>query len=605
MPPADAKVVQAFGRLAHVASEVLGPPSEWAWVLRRTLLGTVESREEQYYDLVVVLMDCFTTSEIQNLMKLALSGNSAGRLRKALSSVMSSQHLAKRSDSEIIASLDPISLVQLLAVLGNAALVNLIDTATRDRVIDIPVSEVRRTRRVAMTDSSMNLRSEISNLGIRAQPKEPVWMPSLSLVGLIYDAYERLGFTADLDWKLRSESGSSTRAKLLDYLRQKGAASVISEFVLNRAVVTNLMAEHLRVSITGERDDALTQVFLWKLGFNIPRDNGTFQTLRRLLGYFEQTVQAATPVRTEDARERIRSAGVNLFVWIENLLEELIVFTLWLLASDHFVQTRFIYDAGVAREIVPTVLGHSIQAGHDEFSWGTRNALGALTAYLHALKVWVDQLSARSKEELLRPKREYPHFADWLHRVFPFRHRELWADAAPQELETFIRQFAEIESLLVQSNLAKVRNGLDHKRPEAEFPKVEEMLKLVDRVSRALDAADQGRFLPKWWWVQNSITDRYGLVEYELRDYKEEIFIVRGPTPVVGLPRPAFSVPFVVAPGNLLGQPNAEIVFRAREQSSYSRYWDDYPRRLRLLHDSEVSLSSASPIQPAETSSAE
>ena len=56
--------------------------------------------------------------------------------------------------------------------------------------------------------------------------------------------------------------------------------------------------------------------------------------------------------------------------------------------------------------------------------------------------------------------------------------------------------------LILRNNLGGVRNGLDQQRPATECPIADVMLNLVDNLRKAFKAADQGRFLPKWWWVK-------------------------------------------------------------------------------------------------------
>ena len=55
-----------------------------------------------------------------------------------------------------------------------------------------------------------------------------------------------------------------------------------------------------------------------------------------------------------------------------------------------------------------------------------------------------------------------------------------------------------------------------------------------------------------------------------------------GPPVVSGLPKPEFSHPVLIAPGNLLGEPIAELRFDIRERSAYSDYWANYPRRRKI-----------------------
>jgi hypothetical protein len=48
------------------------------------------------------------------------------------------------------------------------------------------------------------------------------------------------------------------------------------------------------------------------------------------------------------------------------------------------------------------------------------------------------------------------------------------------------------------------------------------------------------------------------------------------------LNEPGLTRPFVIAPGNLLGGPNATLLFNFRERTEYDDYWRDYPRRRHI-----------------------
>jgi hypothetical protein len=597
-PPADIALVEVFSKLEHAARRRLGTPSEWGTPLRRLLLGSLEALEREYHDLLVVLSECLTPQETHSLLEAALSSDLAGQLRRTLASTAENSALSRRSDAEILSVLGPTAQVQFLASLSNSEIVELLENVIRVGLVFIPKTEIRRVTSVPPRMGKRNALSEISNLSIRRQARQPVRIPTLSLVGLTYDAYENLNRMGDLEWKLRDVPGASTKSKLMEYLRRNGPDSVVSNLILSHVPIANQVAEELKIRFgEEERDDALVERILWRMGFDLPCDRDTDKTLRRRLDYFEQTAQGCTWQDRESDQEAIRSAGANLFVSVERFLEDLLAFSVWLLASDHFVDTKFTYRPQEASRLVARVLGEKVSAADGDKFWGERNTLGVLIAYLQVCASWIKGLPTSDITALLRPEADLPHFSDWPNRLFAFRHTQLWADAKPEELTRYIRGFEEITLQILQSNLAGIRNGLDHDRRDADFPSVEAILKFVDHFRRAANTADRLRYSPKWWWLWRTTTDRYGMFEYQLRDYAQQELILRGPSQVVGIPELELSSPVIVASGNLLGEPNAEIVLKAKESSSYLDYWKGYPRRRRLPH---VPARAAEPVPTPE-----
>lgn len=84
--------------------------------------------------------------------------------------------------------------------------------------------------------------------------------------------------------------------------------------------------------------------------------------------------------------------------------------------------------------------------------------------------------------------------------------------------------------------------------------------------------------------------DRFGRRENVLCDYRGRELMIKEPTTVYDRGHLSAKEPVLVAPGNLLGLPNAELVFRILYRSDYADYWQGYPRR-RRTPPSEEELS--------------
>src|SRR5229473_8705742 len=93
-PPSEVPLVEVFSELEIAARRRLGPPSEWGGPLRRLLLGSLDFSGRDYFDLPVVLCECFTTDETRSLLERALSSDLASQLRRTLASTATHAALA-------------------------------------------------------------------------------------------------------------------------------------------------------------------------------------------------------------------------------------------------------------------------------------------------------------------------------------------------------------------------------------------------------------------------------------------------------------------------------------------------------------------------------
>ena len=296
---------------------------------------------------------------------------------------------------------------------------------------------------------------------------------------------------------------------------------------------------------------------------------------------------------------------MNLFVSIEQVLEELIVYNIWLLSSDHFLETRFVFYLTDARKLVSQVLGEKLESEFGTFIWNNEgvNTLGTLYRYLQEACVWMRSLFSVDKTALRRPEAELPHYVGKKEGIFAFYHRVFWADVQTASLGAFVDDFAQLATKLNQSNAIPIRNGLDHKRPDADFPNSDVMLAFVSKFREALDQADFNRYIPKEFWAMETKQDRAGRAEYEFRDYNQRKCAVYEPSLALGLGDISLNSPVLIAPGNLLGHVNATLILGIREDSNFSEYWKDYPRRRSIefpsaAYDSMLRSASANATEP-------
>ncbi|HEX9769202.1 MAG TPA: hypothetical protein VGA50_08515, partial [Kiloniellales bacterium] len=334
----------------------------------------------------------------------------------------------------------------------------------------------------------------------------------------------------------------------------------------------------------GEEMDQVETRLLWKLGFNLPRYGTAISQLRRRLDEFNNCLLGISSVDTEDEREQVRRSGVNLFVSLEDFLERLVSFNVWLFSSDHFLDTRFQYNRWDVVAAVPNILGATVSSGEVIFAWnsGGENTIGTTQAYLHQFLKWLSQRQTIEKSTVLRSNDDLPHYYQDSNQVFPFYHVEAWADFDRTEFEVYFEKIQLIAKHLARSKLAGIRNKLDHKRPPEQFPAIDSMLAMVSRVREVVDIADLNRLIPKRFWLEDRKIDRYGRGTQILKDYAGRPYSLAIPMPVVSMPKIGFDAPVIISPGTFLADGAVPLILAVRSTSEYAKYWAGYPRRRQI-----------------------
>ncbi len=573
-------LVRALSRARAAASETLGPASEWSRVLYDLFKKEGVEKGRQYYDLPALIAEGLAEDEREILFSSLLATPRSGELRARMTTLLG-EDAARGSPADLCARLSDVQRLQLLLTLPDSILVESLDRLIAGGAIRVPPYETRSTNLAPPQLHSGDLQTDISALGLR--PREP--KPLAHFEAAIWDAYQSSGNLDELGWRLQRRGGPPQRSALTDYLRKYSPAQALSELVLPTKPVAMAVAARVGIQIGEESDTrSLVDRIQWKFGFSPSRYEQDFVRFRDRLAQFRDALLDVGSVKSEEDRERLRSAGVNFFVSVENFLQQLVSYTVWFLGSDHFVDTRFVYSPHAASKAVSRILGASIESGGTTFAWNANalNTLGTLLVYADATAKWVTSLPSKDVTTLTRPEEDLPHFADDPDLIFRFRHTQLWADADNSALRTLSESFNRVVTQLNQSKLANVRNGLDHERPPQAFPTVDAMLLCAARVGEALELADRERFIPKTYWLKSKTSDPYGRTDYALVDYLGRELILSGPSLVASLVGIRTGRPILVGPGALLSDVGAELRFQVRHRSSYSAYWENYPRRRRI-----------------------
>lgn len=581
--PPELPVIRLEHELRNYLKDSFGPPSEWEPTLTRCYLQLREREAKgmKFYDLPVLIADGILGAERTRLLEAVLTTDEGEELRNVLGAPPRKKARGQGEPYAVAESLTAEEQLQLLLVLSDALLIRTIDELTLDAKINVSVGQIRLAHQKPPS-LPLSSRSQLSRLGLRSIKENPV----TSFIQIVHKAYLENDAIGELVWRLRVPSGTSPIDGLMNYLQRKGPSEAVNDLILTSQSVTHSICQFLDLPaerVARQTPSPVKQI-LWKFGFDPPQYDEFSNRLGAHLERFEESVLALPDKPTEDDRERIRSSGVNLFVYVEQMLDMLISYNVWLLATDHFLDSRQDYDLVQARRSVPRVLGESLPSKDSEVSWSFEgeNSLGVLLLYLSESLAWMKSLEKRDREILRRPEADVPHFAEGLQARFPFNHVELWADADVTELRSYIHQYEKIVTLLLQAELAYVRNGLDHMRDAGRFPTSDRMLACISRLRQAHHICQVNRYLPVILWLDRVEGNRFGVVERQFRDATDKLVVVHGPPMALCLNEPGSTRPYLIAPGNLLGGPNASLIFGFRERTEYDDYWRDYPRRRHI-----------------------
>lgn len=587
--PPEVPLTKLDYMVKQALKEKLGPPSEWSGSLTGKYVARRASEERPftYCDLPIFVAESIIGRERTMLLTRALEQDTSKELRAILSTPPRRKNAGDGKPEEVATRLSSEEQLQLLLVLPDAVIVDLVDQLTESGALSIPHGQTR-TARQELLPSSLSIPCELSRLGMRSTREPSI----VTLVSFIYSAYTEQELQGDLQWRLRASVGIPLKEALVGYVREKGPKLAIQELVLSSPKIAKYVCKQLCLSLdrmASKTDDAVDRV-LWKMGFNPPQYDDFCERFASHLDRFNQAVLSTPSLKTEDEREAIRAAGVNLFVYLERFIENLISYNVWLLSSDHFLVTQFHFNLNDAREQVKRVLGATLTNGDVSVSWDTQgeNSLGVLLAYLGESLRWIESMQTAERDNLRRSEADIPHFAEVLKTRFPFYHTELWADCDPTQFRSYRDRYALIVSLLQKAELAYVRNGLDHMRDASRFPKIDTMLAFVSRIREAYTTAVVRRYLAEVWWFERAEKDRFGMITYYLNNVLGHSLVLHGPEMLQCLPGIPTDAPVLVAPENLLGEPNASLTFSLRDVTEYDLYWRGYPRRRRIVSDSSA-----------------
>ncbi|MGE5109677.1 MAG: hypothetical protein ACM3JB_02385 [Acidobacteriaceae bacterium] len=577
------------------------PPSSWGQFASRII-----TRDHYYTDYSLVnlpglLGNAFSESELQEIVRATIDAEPA-LMRPRIES------LGLRGTSRnIVERLSKPELLQILLLAPDRTIVAVLDDLIASQTIVIPAMEVRIAKAVPTVGSFTECSCQCSDMGIRVAGRSNTASPSARLkhlLMLIFSSNQEL-----LAFRLRKVNGATLGQKLEQYIADHGPREIIKELILLtpeivRAACDHIGAPHLKKFVL-EDDEQLTDQLMWKIGFSRRRYSSPIESFYKRLRVFRKTAME-NECSTEDARGVIRSAGVNLFVSLEEILDLGLCFSTWLLLSDH-VSEKHVFDLSNGRQLLALHLNGiaSSDMGPIVYDTSGKNTLFPLIVGFGTLRTYVEQLVPNSEKY----KRAPVLLAHYSHKPspqqYPYRHLHFALDAVPAERAACFELLSAVSNTLQGETVMSVRNRIDHKSDK--FPSRDEILKCCDTLERIIGQLEWSGLIPVVYapetvtWQALSGDPRSLYSNYSGR----QVELSRSPNSTAIRSLPDLTLPQILVPSFRLPETNEILRFSLHQESEYSRMWRGYPRRRKPTASDIVSTPPSEGVKEVATTTPE
>lgn len=480
-------------------------------------------------------------------------------------------------------------LEDLLVAFEDDTIGSVLDLLVRKGEITVPPGEVRSPVSTAHLRSGVfRLQPQLGANGVRFVSGDP-GLPTLRERELFRRIYLAGGDGArdELDWQLRGFDGVSLEVRLDDYLRTVAPPEALTRLVLSGRASAISASE---LAGAGDFDDADDDVIisrlLWKMGFDDREPEDRHASFWRQHEQLTATVQSWLGTGPGDPDDLKGKASVY-FSELEGRLTESLAFAAWSLLFDHTASPRrFTYDPDRDQAVGLELLERFCRSEGASRAGEAAKFTGRLTIHplIRGFGLLADVLaSIRGKQEdFARAPEDFPSYAKLAElQSFPFPSVLPFLDISDHSKTRIISGLAEVESVLMAADVAKVRNEYSHYRRTS--PEVVQMVATLEAVGTAVRSIENLGFGLSLYSPAGAETDRWGrrVVRFE------------GPRSLAhGVSRPS-SLQWADLPGLHRNQylvraaafddANEVLRFVRGYSSGFSEMWVDYPRPKRAV----------------------
>ncbi len=559
-----------------------GPASEWYRFGRQLLIKHHWYDDFSFANLPWILGNAFSHAELTQITSRVLR-RLGSEVREELANVRGFQDLFRGSPEDIAAQCSKPHALQVMLLAEDAQIVASIEELIEQKAIKIPTSEKRHPQASAPLPSWAGAYCECSDLGVRVIGNDRASNPLARLKRLILSLFPSDSDQEELNWVVRTADGKTLGQKLERFMEATSPAEIVDRIVLAspsrlRKALEHVKARYLSLPRNAGEEARLREVILWKLGFARQTFDSPLRLFYEGLKNFHD-IAASNGASLEDWRAEVRSEGVNLFVYLEEILELALAFATWMLLSDHSMEGH-LYNPNAGRVLMARELSGVISTDRGDINYDSakRNTLFPLVHGFKALHRRIQQVLSMPLDAVLKPPILLAHYAhESSLQIYPYKHRHFVLDMASGDRDQCLSLMLATTEQLERSNLLDVRNRVDHYAET--FPRAEEVTRCCDLVSGAIRRLEEGGYIPSLFATVRIEVDGYGRELVTSRSYSgAHLRWWRSPSlkAVRSLPNPR--EPQVLVPSICVPESNEILRFRMQEDSAFTELWKDYPK---------------------------
>ena len=548
-------------------------PSEWSRVFGKTI-----EKENEYFDLDslhevnLLVVNSFGKNELKLILENIIT------TIKSFREKLPKHKSLKGSSNKIVEKLSKAELFQLLLLEEDKTIVEQIEKLIQEESLVIPATEIRETK-FKTRFGFYNTSHQCNKLGIRSISTNNLAINRLNR--LIQSVNDEESSKQNLEWKLRFYENETLKEKIEAYTLVTEPTKIIKETILSGPLqikkAFEILYGYFDLPQDEESESVLIDKVLWKLGFDINIYPEIIIDFWAKLENFKEIVRSVKTLNTYE-KDQIRSSSVNLFVALEDVLEQSLSFVTWLLLSDHYLETKFKYDYETARHFMCEKLEGQTVGSNDplKFDKSGKNTLFPLTEGFSALIQICDEIISNRDEKYTRSESELPSYYNKANfSSFPFLHKVLLLDLKNSDYKLISQNISNISSTFNKHQVLSVRNRLQHKRDD--FPNTDEILQSCHAIEEIVTKLEINSLWPNVYLFTNFTLDKYNRPSNSFEDYKGRKITVNPTSEFIGSNLISSRVPQIILPGVHIGNSLEVLRIQYQEPSEYLKYWKGYP----------------------------
>lgn len=526
-------------------------------------------------DIPITLVYSFGEKELKMILKEIIDNKASYR------ELLPNEKRFKGSSDTIISPLTKAECFQIILLFDSVDILVFTEKLIFEKKIVIPSTEIRSSK-IQTPGGFFKIHHECNKLGFRSISPN-TQLSFIHLRNLILQLYSEPHMQQQLDWNLRFYDKVTLKEKVEDYINKEEPRHIIRNTVLSGPYQINKTFEilngYFKMPTSLDEEERLIDKVLWKLGFNINIYPTFMSTFEDRMSKFEEIIKESNTYSKSD-QERIRSAAVNLFVSLEEILKHTLAFSTWLLLSDHFHKTRFKYNyADATKFMTETLNGFKLNDETVlEFDSNGRNTLYPLIEGFTALFSICDSYLNGNKEQFKRDVLEFPNFIGKTNLLdFPLNHKFLIFDIKTNSYIKVREIGLKLPTEFNKHKVLSMRNSLEHDRED--FPLKNDLINACDCISKLVDELKINGLFPNVYLFKSLFKDKHNRVVRTFEDYNGRQISISEIINYKGYPTPSSASPIVIVPAISFPESTEPLKIKYEENSEYLFYWKNYPRK--------------------------